>query len=168
MASPTSLLPINVFPLVVGDLVQRKIDAGGTAGDFFFVQIGAHDGVHYDPIRPFVEKYHWRGLLVEPQPEVYQRLVANYASEPQLMFAKAAVAPQNGKATLYTFKKSPGSRPLTSSANVRLFIVPHSFPARRRGRSSPHWPAGRAGAGSKSCASALPLSPRCSSSGPRR
>ena len=107
MASPTSLLPINVFPLVVADLVQRKIEAGGAASDFFFVQIGAHDGVHYDPIRPFVEKYHWRGLLVEPQPEVYQRLVANYASEPQLMFAKAAVAAQNGKATLYTFKKSP-------------------------------------------------------------
>ena len=107
MPSPKSLLPINVFLLVVSDLLQRKIDAGGKASDFFFVQIGAHDGFHHDPIRPFVDKYHWRGLLVEPQPEIYQRLVENYASEPQLMFAKAAVATQNGKATLFTFKKSP-------------------------------------------------------------
>jgi FkbM family methyltransferase len=107
MPSASRLIPINVFPLVVEDLVQRKIRGGGQPADFFFVQIGAHDGVHGDPIRPFVEKYHWHGLLVEPQPEIYQRLVANYAAEPQLTFAKAAVADQNGMATMYTFKKSP-------------------------------------------------------------
>jgi FkbM family methyltransferase len=107
MPSEGALVPINVFPLVVADLVQRKLAAGEQPGDFFFVQIGAHDGVHGDPVRPFVDKYHWRGLLVEPQPEIYKRLVANYASEPQLMFAKAAVARENGRATLYAFKKSP-------------------------------------------------------------
>lgn len=107
MPTDIGLLPINVFPLVVNDLVQRKLSAGEKPGDFFFVQIGAHDGLHNDPIRPFVDKYHWRGLLVEPQPPIYERLVANYASEPQLMFAKAAVAKKNGMATMFTFKKTP-------------------------------------------------------------
>ncbi len=106
MPPASKLIPINVFPLVIGDLLQRKISRGGKAGDFFVVQIGAHDGVHYDPVRSYIEKHHWRGLLVEPQPEIFKRLVANYAHEPQLAFENAAVAHLNGTATLYTFKKT--------------------------------------------------------------
>jgi FkbM family methyltransferase len=106
MTPASKLIPINVFPLVVGDLLQRLESKGGKASDFFFVQIGAHDGLHYDPIRPFVKKYHWGGLLVEPQPEMFDRLIVNYADEPQLVFENAAIAHQNGVATLYTFKKT--------------------------------------------------------------
>jgi len=107
MASASKLIPINVFPLVVADLMQRKIASGRQASDFIVVQIGAHDGVQGDPIAPFIRKYHWRGLLVEPQPEIFKRLVANYAGEPQVMFENAAVGRQNGQSTLYTFKKNP-------------------------------------------------------------
>lgn len=59
--------------------------------DLSFVQIGAHDGMHLDPLYPFVKKYHWRGLLVEPQPAVFEKLKANYASEPQLTFEQCAI-----------------------------------------------------------------------------
>ncbi len=107
MPNASSLVPINVFPLVVDDLMQKKAAAGRKPGDFIFVQIGAHDGLHGDHIHPFVKKYHWRGLLVEPQPVIFQRLLANYADEPQLSFENVAVAQRNGEAILYTFKKSP-------------------------------------------------------------
>jgi FkbM family methyltransferase len=106
MATASKLLPINVFPLVIADLLQRKASGGARPGDFFFVQFGAHDGLHGDPVRPYVDRYHWRGLLVEPQPAIFQRLRANYANEPQLIFENAAVAHQNGTATLYTFRKT--------------------------------------------------------------
>jgi FkbM family methyltransferase len=104
MLPAAKLLPINIFPLVLGDLLQKKINSGGSTADIFFVQIGAHDGLHVDPVRPYVKKYHWKGLLVEPQPEIYKRLVANYADEPQLAFENAAVARENGTTSLYTFK----------------------------------------------------------------
>jgi FkbM family methyltransferase len=100
---PPKLVPIDVFRLVVEDLMRRMEGAGD---QFFCVQIGAHDGLHYDPIRAFIKKHHWRGLLVEPQPEVYRRLVANYSDEPQLVFENAAVASKDGFATLYAFKKT--------------------------------------------------------------
>jgi len=69
---------------------------------FFFIQIGAHDGVTVDPIRRYVCEYHWRGLLVEPQPDVFDYLVQNYSREPQLQFVRAAIAPWDGTAELYT------------------------------------------------------------------
>ena len=107
MASASKLIPINVFPLVIADLVQRKVSSGKLASDMIVVQIGAHDGMHGDPVMPLIRKYHWRGLLVEPQPEIFKRLTANYANEPQVACENAAVAHENGHATLYTFKKSP-------------------------------------------------------------
>ena len=87
---------IDVLSLCVAELQSQR-------QDLFFVQIGAHDGLTYDPIRPFVEKHHWGGLLVEPQPPIFKQLVANYASEPQLRFENAALAESDGQATLYSF-----------------------------------------------------------------
>jgi FkbM family methyltransferase len=102
---PADTTPINVFRLAVTDHLGK----GGSGRDnFFFVQIGAHDGMHTDPIRPWVEKYHWRGLLVEPQPKIFKRLVENYKSEPQLSFENAAIASQDGQAKLYTFAEDQG------------------------------------------------------------
>lgn len=92
---------IDVLSLCVADLRSRQPDP-------FFVQIGAHDGVSFDPIRPFVEKFRWRGLLVEPQPKVFQKLVENYRSHPQLILENAAVAEQDGSAVLYMFAETPG------------------------------------------------------------
>src|SRR5437773_4508030 len=54
--------------------------------EFTFVQIGASDGVRSDPIHQYVTKYHWRGVLVEPQRDVFRSLCANYSAETQLRF----------------------------------------------------------------------------------
>src|SRR5436190_4439800 len=97
----SSAQPIDVFPLVVNDLLARK-----KTDQLSFVQIGAHDGLHADPVRPFITRFHWKGVLVEPQPKIFQRLVKNYSAEKQLIFENAAVGPTDGTATLYTFKES--------------------------------------------------------------
>lgn len=102
------ITPINVFPLVVQDLIDRKSARGEAEDDFFFVQIGAHDGLHYDPVRPFVTKYHWRGILVEPQPAIFERLVENYKDEPQLVFENVAMGLEDGRTILYAFKEGDG------------------------------------------------------------
>jgi FkbM family methyltransferase len=86
---------INVLDLVLYRVTSR-------VPDFFFVQIGAHDGVAGDPIRKYVIKSHWRGLLVEPMPDFFRKLVENYRDEPQLTFENVAVAPHDGVMPLYT------------------------------------------------------------------
>jgi len=45
-----------------------------------FVQIGANDGLHHDFIHDFALKQSWQGLLVEPNPPVFERLKQNYQS----------------------------------------------------------------------------------------
>jgi hypothetical protein len=71
-------------PIDVMELLLTKVSADRP--DFFFVQIGANNGVTDDPIRQFLIKYHWHGVLVEPQPRVFQQLLKNYEPEEQLVF----------------------------------------------------------------------------------
>ena len=70
--------------------------------EFFFIQVGANDGISHDPLRAYIERYHWSGILIEPQPRVFARLCRNYEFQPQLRFVNAALAAQHGSATLYT------------------------------------------------------------------
>jgi FkbM family methyltransferase len=61
-----------------------------------FVQIGAMDGVTFDPIHPFVKARHWRGLLVEPIPDMFRELRKTYAGCRNLRFARMAIAGHDG------------------------------------------------------------------------
>ena len=83
-------------PIDVLDLLLTKVSA--ERSDFFFVQIGANNGLTDDPLRQFVTKYHWHGCLVEPQPQVFQQLLKNYAQEKQLAFENSAIADRDGTA----------------------------------------------------------------------
>lgn len=59
--------------------------------DFFFVNIGAGDGVSNDYIFPFLSEYDWRGLAVEPLPDRFEELARNYARFPNVALERAAV-----------------------------------------------------------------------------
>lgn len=87
--------PVNVFDLAV------RVATAEAGASFFFLQIGAYDGVAEDPIRHYIKRYHWRGLLVEPQPGPYDQLRATYQGEPQLLFENAAITERDGPVTLY-------------------------------------------------------------------
>ncbi|HEX4494677.1 MAG TPA: FkbM family methyltransferase [Thermoanaerobaculia bacterium] len=77
--------------------------------DFFFVQVGAYDGVTNDPLHSFVTRFHWRGILLEPQAEAFAALTATYRDEPQLILRRAAVADADGHRPLYTIRRgAPG------------------------------------------------------------
>lgn len=72
--------------------------------DFYFVQIGANDGLANDPIRPLIKQFHMKGLLVEPMPDFFARLTKNYADEPQLAFENCAIGAADGEVSLFRFK----------------------------------------------------------------
>ena len=67
-----------------------------TSPDFFFVQIGANDGVIYDPLFPYVRRYHWAGILVEPVPCYFERLKEHHRDNPGLIFENVAIAEHEG------------------------------------------------------------------------
>jgi FkbM family methyltransferase len=94
--APDTVKPLNVLELAVR--LRLQLD-----NSFFFVQIGANDGIRHDPLRELVLKYHLPGVLVEPLPDLFTSLQANYAAEPQLRFENVAIAPTRGEMTLYRF-----------------------------------------------------------------
>ena len=73
-----------------------------------FVQIGSNDGVVHDPIHTVVRAYGWSGLLVEPLPELFAKLRANYEGVPNLRFENVAIGEADGTAILYTVAPAPG------------------------------------------------------------
>jgi FkbM family methyltransferase len=77
----------------------------------FFVQIGANDGATYDPVFERVRKFGWQGLLVEPIPDVFKKLVENYSAHPGLIFENCAVSDQEELRNFYTI---PGHSKLSS------------------------------------------------------
>jgi FkbM family methyltransferase len=72
-----------------------------STSDTFFIQIGANDGVSGDPIREYVLKYQWRGILMEPLPEPFSLLRANYSNNRHLFLENAAISDENGTGTIY-------------------------------------------------------------------
>ncbi|MCH9035900.1 MAG: FkbM family methyltransferase [Chloroflexi bacterium] len=69
--------------------------------EFFFVQVGAYDGIFLDPIYRYINSRNVRGCFVEPQRKAFERLVTNYKNNEGLMFLNAAICHDNHKRSLY-------------------------------------------------------------------
>jgi FkbM family methyltransferase len=72
-----------------------------TTSDVFFVEIGAMDGVSFDPLYQYVIRYGWRGLLIEPLPDIFEQLRRNYDGRPGLSFENVAIADESGTRMMY-------------------------------------------------------------------
>ncbi len=72
----------------------------------FFVQIGANDGMKFDPTYLYVHKYKWRGILVEPVSYVFDKLKENYKDSDGLIFENVAIGDKEGYKNFYLLKKS--------------------------------------------------------------
>jgi len=60
--------------------------------EFFFIQIGANDGVRNDPIYKRCRSFNWKGLLIEPQKEMFEKLKNNYCEHQGLIFENVAIS----------------------------------------------------------------------------
>ena len=56
-----------------------------------FVQIGCHDGVMHDPLKPFILKNRWKGILVEPQKDMLKKCKCTYQNIQNLIYVNTAV-----------------------------------------------------------------------------
>lgn len=83
------------------DALKKKVEGEAIHGDFFFVQIGAHDGVRVDPIHAFILEYAWKGILVEPSKEHFEKLKKNYHGVPGLSFENNAISDTEGDYALF-------------------------------------------------------------------
>ena len=102
---------VKLFDAACRMIKWRKLDKtienhmANEPGDFFFVQIGANDGVIYDPIHRFVGQYRWQGILVESSQCYFDRLKHNYTGHPGLIFENSAISDKQGVREFYRIKE---------------------------------------------------------------
>ncbi|WP_293013585.1 FkbM family methyltransferase [Mongoliibacter sp.] len=68
-----------------------------------FIQVGANDGFIHDPIQKFIKRDNWSGVMLEPQPEVYEGWLKRiHKLRPEVKTVNAALSNTEGKEILYT------------------------------------------------------------------
>ncbi|MER2520846.1 MAG: FkbM family methyltransferase [Bdellovibrionales bacterium] len=85
-------------PLVLNILTpdELQVTLRGLGRGAHVLQIGAMDGVAFDPVHAMIREMGWRGTLVEPIPDMFDALRANYASAEGLSFVNKAVTTYDG------------------------------------------------------------------------
>lgn len=75
--------------------------------EVFCVQVGANDGRTTDPVFMYFDQYDWKGLLIEPQRDVYEhQLRKTYAHRPDLILENVAIGPSGQNLPFYRLKCS--------------------------------------------------------------
>ena len=64
--------------------------------DCFFVQVGSNDGIFRDPLHELIKaNSRWRGIFIEPNDEVFEKLVRNYPTDGRFAFERIAISNSN-------------------------------------------------------------------------
>lgn len=69
--------------------------------DFFFIQIGANDGVRNDPIYHLVTKHNIKGIALEPVPSIFNKLKHNYQDFPKVKLLNCAIHKSEKNSIIY-------------------------------------------------------------------
>lgn len=80
------------------DLLYRRLKQNP---DFCFIQIGANDGVSFDPVFEFATSNKVRGAVVEPLTDSYAELQLNYSAYPMIRALNVAVHRDQSHIDLY-------------------------------------------------------------------
>jgi len=107
--NPVQLREALLFKLIDRIILRRYNRSQG----FFFIQIGANDGISGDPIHKFIVKHNWSGILVEPVAGLFSKLKENYKGQRNLIFENLAISETEGTKLFYRIKKTddPGNPP---------------------------------------------------------
>lgn len=82
------------------DVVCRHVFEHGA--NCTFLQIGAYDGISTDPLRKFIERFGWRGVMLEPQPGPARQLRELYPEGSGVEILEAALDCERRMRSLFT------------------------------------------------------------------
>jgi FkbM family methyltransferase len=100
--------PSNTKPLF-GRVVARAFELlTEKSAHVNFVQVGANDGVRADHLHAFVSSGSWQGVLVEPAPGPFQRLLETYSGVEGLQFVNRAISTRAGRLPFYFVEGDDG------------------------------------------------------------
>lgn len=94
---------MEAFTLIAGmDLDQKLVMLSQKRSDIYFMQIGAFDGITNDHLHHKVRKYSLSGVVIEPQPDAFRLLTANYLDlADKITSFNVAIAEHDGRQEFY-------------------------------------------------------------------
>mgnify|MGYP000854727544 CR=1 FL=1 len=105
---------VNIFNLVIENFIIQHKDQ-----PFYFIQVGAHDGLKNDPINKYIKKYNWHGILIEPQQDIFYKLKENYKEfSKNLIFENIAISSAKNEIELYRSKSGNKSTVASVRKNI--------------------------------------------------
>jgi FkbM family methyltransferase len=118
--------PAVMRTLLFDDVVCRHMFEVGP--ELTFVQIGAYDGVSTDPLRKYIDRCGWSGVMLEPQPRPANQLRALYRDNPKIVILEAALDSERGTRNLYTIDSDAGPKWAGGMASFdRNHVLKHSY-----------------------------------------
>lgn len=101
--TPRPLLqPENMRFLQFDDAVSRWMLEVGSA--LTFVQVGAFDGQLQDPLRKFITRFDWKGVMIEPQPVQAGKLRELYRGDERITVLQAALEREAGTRPFFSVR----------------------------------------------------------------
>lgn len=92
----TALQRLPIFQNLLTKFVDKLPE------DVFFVEIGANDGVDFDPIYQAVIKKKWSGVYIEPQKSVFMKLQSNFLGRENIYFENIAITKEEMLVDLFS------------------------------------------------------------------
>ena len=106
---------VNVFDLVINNYISKNKDQL-----FYFIQVGAHNGLKNDPINKYIKQNGWNGILIEPQKNIFNELKENYKEfSKNLIFENIAISSKENEIELFSSKSGNKS----TAASVRKDVA---------------------------------------------
>ena len=93
--------------------------------DFFFVQVGAHNGVTSDPFNAMLTAGQWNALLIEPQRPFMDMLETIYADREKVHCCQAAVGEKDGSVKMFMVRSDARDLPywVSQLASLRYEVI---------------------------------------------
>jgi FkbM family methyltransferase len=108
--TPRHLLdPKHIRPIQFDDVICRRMFDVGQALNF--IQVGVFDGVQNDPLRKYIDRCGWRGVMVEPQAKACAKLRALYSGNDKIAVMNAALDSETSTRILYTIAETEDAPP---------------------------------------------------------
>lgn len=105
---------------------RRELDhLSQSASPLKFAQIGANDGVRFDGLYSIVTSRKCSGIVVEPLPDLYQRLQANYADYPNIVPVNVAIHQHERSLPLYRVRPAGIGRYESWATGIASFDREH-------------------------------------------
>ncbi len=92
---------------------------------FYFIQVGAHDGVRFDSLYQYLTEHNVHGIVIEPIRKYYNRLAMNYEDYLHVVPLNIGLHATDKKATLHFVDPMASIDLPTWSAGIGSFMDTH-------------------------------------------